>query len=916
MLAVARSARETRFLLHSRDTTLFYDEIFSFSGEETSTQELLRRTVDCQMYHDENEESGWENSLRYALCIMLGSRGLSINNKSPEELVRTATEVLFRSSSPNGFFPGEIDTLKKKPVDLTLIADSDRDFYYHASFEIPYILLTHANEVRDIHIRIAMGICEAIEPKPNHSRKTENHDERGSESIQPISQNDRKNNRLQRHGDQSQLPLHRSDIRLSQQSVAYFGSHAFGDIRRNMKKTMPFNSLIDVSNIVKLEDEWLFAFPEFFKREDSLERDDYNKFLEYLGETAIFPAPSSTRSSNGSSNEFSPYPLPPYVVGLWADGTLKEPSSVVVDVPSSKLIGGKEKGRQPEFHDCSDHGYLWVLLSRARKVQHSKKRLLYFHKTTKDAASICYYATEVAERDNLLNFFEKHSLYRKHASDQCSMVHNNWETELHMSFYQLLEPSSHMPSGIATSESKPFPGGQEKQIARASVSFRFRGDFFDRYWTCYVLEQTQNEKISSAHVLLNKEHRQRKVLEQRYFADILKALIESTEKILTEVKHCLGVDHELGTFATPIDSNTAYLSWGALWLDFEPLLEILDDDIASTQVIVDQWEAREEDRGKEQPRWTRNDETKYRASITKIHLEVKNQTTKLRQLHGEIKLLRDRCSNRLVKARDELSFRSGQNIATFTYVTVVFLPLGFTSSIFSMNGAPETSVVTGMVAASAAALAITVVALVNASALAGMAEKLSIGFAKFTAHVKQSSVMRSRQISEKEGSSFTTDAIDTAVVRASSKDSNSWDLIFWAGYILLEIPARTITAACRALGWSPHNIKDGKESDGCKITEESREAETSPASSDASSGSPSVHQDAEMGPAPRPTSQETSNTEDESGKTSHKHIKTVARVLLGFLTVPVFLATWIIHLLCFNAWDALTLLGGKNFKNL
>lgn len=292
MLAVTRSPRETRFVLHARDTSLFYDGIFDFLGNDTSARELWNSTIDCQMYHDGNRESSWEKPLRYALCIMMGTRGLTINNKLPNLMVQMATDILFRSSSPNGLFPGMIEVWTNKPVGEPSIEEKDRDSYYHASFEIPYILLTHANQIGKVYNLI-------LESHEGEKKSEPNEDGRPGWNL--------------------------SSLFFKQPNIPDSGNLWDGTGRAvsqqplNIKKTVPFNNLIDSNSIVNLEDEWLFDYPNFFMREIDLVDGDYKaaqRKLEYV--FRLLEASRRHKVSDGyvmCSHQTSPEPRSP----LWTE---------------------------------------------------------------------------------------------------------------------------------------------------------------------------------------------------------------------------------------------------------------------------------------------------------------------------------------------------------------------------------------------------------------------------------------------------------------------------------------------------------------------------------------------------------------------------------------------------------------------
>lgn len=587
----------------------------------------------------------------------------------------------------------------------------------------------------------------------------------------------------------------------------------------------------------------------------------------------------------------------------------------IVDVSSSKRVDGKRKEHKPTYSRRPEE--LERALDWLRTAQNSKKRLLSFVMIPKQVAVRCYSTTESSERLNLKEFFERHARYAKLPADNCNRIQNYWESEFHLSYYQLLRESKLIsPSeshGIVTPESKPFPGDLGMSIVRASASFRFHGDFFDRHWTCYMLDSTHKGPITDPNLLKKRTHCQRKVLEQQYFADILRSLNRSAGEILYEVNRSLGV--ESGSFSTSIDTTNAYLSWAAIWQEFQPLIQKLHNDLDSTQPIVRRWEAREDDRGREKPRWTADDERKYRASIMTIRREIKNQISQLEEHHNTTKSLQDLCSNRLDKARENLRFRSEQNIATFTYVTVVFLPLGFTASIFSMNGSPEASLAIEVVIASVIALAVTILALTNAKGLAAALENIANSYEELTAKAKQSSVIiRDREKTEDKAIKLNHGDRKPPRLGTSSTGAFSWNLVFWAGYILIELPSRSITAACRTLGYLRNNDEDLEGLMESKhVGPFARSAVASgiryclvPSMALLDREAVAVSERPSMEFPDRPAVQLIASRKLRKGRNATK----IARVLLGFITIPVFLPLWVLQILCFYAWDVLVLCGG------
>jgi hypothetical protein len=67
--------------------------------------------------------------------------------------------------------------------------------------------------------------------------------------------------------------------------------------------------------------------------------------------------------------------------------------------------------------------------------------------------------------------------------------------------------------------------------------------------------------------------------------------------------------------------------------------------------------------------------------------------------------------------RGDLEIRGADDIRLFTYVTVVFLPVGFATGIFSMSDTPSSHTLICMVITAVVALLVTVIALTNAKTL-------------------------------------------------------------------------------------------------------------------------------------------------------------------------------------------------------
>ncbi|KAG6362407.1 hypothetical protein INS49_010637 [Diaporthe citri] len=775
MVALTRSPRESRFLFHARDTALFYGQDMGFFPRDELFQEVWKNTIDVQRLHENNQEARWDNALRYALSLMLGIRGHQINNRKPGDMVRNSIEILLRSSSENGLFPGKLDIMTKGPLEDVFHVEDDADSYYDAGFEIPYIFLIHAKAIGAIidnttepALETALGdVHLRHHPTSQNPKSTEalpaHHDSNSQGQVHQREEDEELRRLLSKLSDilsaQPYIPNSASaSDRIGTRELAVDGRHA-------LKKCIPLSNTIDSHSIFEIEDEWLFNYPDFFgsKEDKNISIDtalDSLKELEVTWLTSINVAEmrenysshnnedSVAENQSEASSDHGSSVVSESLISLGAPGDSR---LSVMDIPSRKRLQGKGlRGPTDEFDmHIGSFEFMWETISRPRTAAKAKKRIVYWIRRGTDpgleAALLCYAASKGDERAYMLEFFERHFQHQNFMFDHCNLAYNTWETEVHLSFF-VLGDASGLLSGDTAHTVEGFPGVQGKHISRGSVGFRFQGDAFDRYWTFHffsnldleTLEATKDyygRAMTTSEILLF----QRKDLELRFFSDMLRLVENNTEHILAEVKSNLGI--KSSAFSWSIPSMDRYSSWSTLWEGFAPLVQALADDLASTQDIISQWDAREGSRGQERPRWTRNDERKYRDAITRSQRVLNWRKRGIQKLLDDVKSLQELCTTRLANAREELSFRRNQNIASFTYVTIVFLPLGFAASVFSMNGYPAAGWVASMVVIAVVTLAITVIALANAKLLLAVAEQFSKDALRLTGDVFQSSLI-------------------------------------------------------------------------------------------------------------------------------------------------------------------------------
>ncbi|RBR11263.1 uncharacterized protein FIESC28_09147 [Fusarium coffeatum] len=143
-------------------------------------------------------------------------------------------------------------------------------------------------------------------------------------------------------------------------------------------------------------------------------------------------------------------------------------------------------------------------------------------------------------------------------------------------------------------------------------------------------------------------------------------------------------------------------------------LQTVEQDMVENFAQIDLWLKRERERQAERPRWTFNDEMKYRSIIIKLINQNDHTIQDLRRTHSSLRLLIERVSRmlqelerKLEKMDKQLEANRNADIRRFTYVTVIFLPLGFATGVFSMSGAPSGSTLGNMIITAVAAFSIT-----------------------------------------------------------------------------------------------------------------------------------------------------------------------------------------------------------------
>lgn len=690
MIAVSRSPAHNRFLLRTKDAELFHAmELGLFNKPGTGNDDdvwknkvdIWRNLVDCQVHHEDNDDTTWDEPVRFALSFIMARAGKRMNPRPMDEILPYALQVLLQSGRPSGLFPGQLDA-NKEPIPYG--DELMRDTYWAFSFEIPYILWKYSLPCFTVHGDLrgeSKSNSKATEAKTALSSDTE---------------------------------IRRMLRELLEQQLGAKGSTS--PAMNSMKLSFPVNNAVDQKNIVELSDEWLYNEPDFF---DHVSTNNQRLSVSLTDEE------SSTSCS--SFTECSPERI------------------AVIDIPRTENTKKNSQSFDDMMKCFTEASGFKEHMQKGRVQTKSKKRFCAFFDIDPAHNEACH--RPPSEQPAMQAFYDRHTSYDKFFSDVTAAERNKWTTELHLWFYAVNQQQSSSISGLGQ---KNLPDshtlGEDDKPYKIVMSFRFDGDFFDRYWTCHFLEcdpqmaskfnirNTLNDLLikGPGETTGRKEPwRQRRVLELLLFDRIMRRMKGCTAGILKKARRNAlkkparsnnkeQEEHD-GTESSLSDSpNVDYDDFretSSQCQAYQQLLQTVEQDLQENLDQIDRWLNREKERMAERPRWTFNDESRYRAVISKLLVSNEHHILDLRRSHASISSFNESLTKKLEIIRSEIDQRRADDIKRFTYVTVVFLPLGFATGVFSMSEAPGDRTLVSMVVTAIIAFATTVLLLTYAEPL-------------------------------------------------------------------------------------------------------------------------------------------------------------------------------------------------------
>lgn len=686
------------------------------------------QTLKSQPCHPANEESDpgskWYTTMRYALSIMMGARGKTLNSMSASSALSGSFDTLLNFFGHSGFLGEQLSWLTKGPVIFD--EDRDQDSYFHASFEVVYVLLTHGSCVQPI-----------LEDKRDQKKSV-------AESYQLAD-------------ILAKIEGMSSAIKALPEGLATLQRQR---VPMTMEEKMPFNNHAVSSNVIPINEEWLYNYPEFFSAARS------------------GPSVFSQDDKNSTSHD-----------GI-SSGNEKGMDTMILDAKKHKQYGKPRKRNTDSRKDFRisvlTYEALKGRLGTPRITADAKKRFIWLANTNLvTLRKLCFAARDSeAEKEALVLFFNRHLQREKHVQDETSLALNAWCSEVHLSFQCLAD--QYQPTAQHRNRQFPQSQGKEgKMLCRASIGYRFNGDLFDHYWTCHLIEssypqQSEHSAVSSQPpdtssllsltppslipssyspsasqhntcctcpspvgespkcepcIFLAKDDRkdlldvlhqdkqgfktwwQRRVLEILLLQRMLFKVWKSTETILKTLGDSL-LDEEQENILLQSESQRTSNSWLGL---VDDTLGTIQDDLKSTLEILRNWDERAKIHGVAKPRWTLNDENKYRRSIQKQQAslnrrrnDIEKQKQRVESLQKSVKEKLKAKSEKEEKRRAAREQQSERNIRWFTYVTIVFAPLSFAEGFYSMGGAPSYELTRSLSTFSVVALFITVLSLFGA----------------------------------------------------------------------------------------------------------------------------------------------------------------------------------------------------------
>ncbi|KAF7507703.1 hypothetical protein GJ744_010132 [Endocarpon pusillum] len=582
-------------------------------------------------------------------------------------------------------------------------------------------------------------------------------------------------------------------------------------IRITMPERIDTSSIVKGGNIVDDKDflpDWMYYYPEFIHQQSlDIKIEEEIKQLEPF--EALKPAVDKWKDSRDFSSRRD-----------WS----KKFSSCVVD-SGVKNRTNPEDSRNMTVRFAKTSKELWDHLVKPRTPNHAKKRLIELSGHDSDGLLICWLTASKREKPFLLEFFRRHTVSENYFGERTLWQGNTWETEFHLGFYQLVSDDSllHRHSGgnlrIREVPSLSFTPRRQK-IAPVALGFRIVGDLRDRFWSCHFIFSSlrldgfrgiiYESKSMDRQKFHQEKQSQRKILELIYVQRATEEMERSIKEILDAIHGEFSL-HDTGhahvTRDLQSESFEFIYNYSNLHLRAAEILRDMLQRLKYSISSIEDWEKREDNRGI-RSRWSAKDEKRFGERLRELTRKCKINIQQLRMQQSrteeQLRFAEHQHTDlvsymQLREART--STRSAEDVRLFTYVTIIFLPLTFSSSLFSMQGAPATGTIASMAQVTVIALAITMLFLANIKFMdrnwGFWMNKVNAGAREKMKARKDSSTIPWSKVSQNLEQAAQRQVARSDYERRLPAQSNWWYVWFWTSY-MLKVPTVQIFSGIEA----------------------------------------------------------------------------------------------------------------------
>jgi Mg2+ and Co2+ transporter CorA len=852
MFATSRRSDDTRFLLHSKDTYLFFAANMEYfkgpkapssrepkDAKSSKLADAWRRAddrwtklLDAQSNYDEFRHSEWKKPLWYAIAFVLGNMGKPVTGEWSEKEAKTPNLILLEPSWYNGLFPGRLGKQGKPALHER---ESGRDEYWFSTFELPNVLWTfrlgeatmgsgkpvekHTNFVNLSHpkdkIEPKIVLDDWLQRPPAILDFTSEPD-----SVPPQAEDADTDKRVDKifDGFNNELPQSRLGViidvpryslgyELSKNQIDKSACFALKTQRTvwESKKRIIWLSVRN-SDVAKkvyeatrgIEKETVLSFLRRNSNFDTYFHDSATAALN-LWETELhlsFFRPSElegevldcmegtrlafTTMSLRFSGDFSDRYWTCYFLEHGTHDRKKETAGAHATQDGKQKASGEHATQDsntatlglrlvPREEDCIIGGNLDLKLSGQDLVQALKE-------LRNPDQNLAQALEELGcSVQGLLQAFNELECSAQDIVQALEELGRGSGQDVIQAFEQLgctvrdlvqtLKELGYPARDVVQSLKELGYPAQDIRQAFEDLEYplqdirlpreRLRDSVEDNGPALQGLESRGLEpgvrrKLRASAKRMKKDSmflrawQQRRVLELLMFSKMLQELHESTTQVLQLIKRLAlqsdklqNLDSKYQLFATAVEEakqlqkvgvEDDYDSISAKWREYGQILVVVEENLTDNIERIKQWDRREKDRQNEQPRWTDQDKRNHAATILRLRILCERQAIEIDRLKNDVMAFRDSLPNRLETIRNDIAFRDSQNINLFTYVTVVFLPLGFAAGILSMNGAPDHHLLMNLVTLALGALGITLFALLNAQIVKTMVSPLIDGY--------------------------------------------------------------------------------------------------------------------------------------------------------------------------------------------